>query len=82
MMLDWQDILVALIVLAAVGYVARRGLRRLRSFRAGKKDDSASASSCMTGCGSCGESQKPLTTPRTVFVEIGRSKTVQSRNTR
>ncbi len=80
-MLDWQNILVALIVVAAVGYVARRGLQRLRSFRAGK-GDSAAASSCATGCGSCGESQKPSTTPRTVFVEIGRSKTLQSRNTR
>ncbi len=81
-MLDWQNILVALIVLAAVGYVARRGLQHLRSFRAGKKGDSASASSCTTGCGSCGESPKPSTTPRTVFVEIGRSKTLQSRNPR
>ena len=79
-MLDWQNILVALIVAAAFGYVARRGLKRLRSFRAGK-GDSASAS-CETGCGSCGERQKPSTTPRTVFVEIGRSKTLPRSNTR
>lgn len=78
-MLDWQNILVALIVLAAVGYVARRGLQRLRSFRAGKGD---SAADCATGCGSCAESQKPSTTPRTVFVEIGRSKTLPRRTTR
>jgi len=77
-MLDWQNILVALIVLAAVGYVARRGLQRLRSFRAGKGD----STSCATGCGSCGESQKPSTTPRTVFVEIGRSRTLPRSNTR
>ena len=78
-MLDWQNILVALIVVAAFGYVARRGLKRLRSFRAGKGD---SAAACETGCGSCGESQKPSTTTRTVFVEIGRSKTLPRSNTR
>jgi hypothetical protein len=79
-MLNWQNILVALIVLAALCYVARRGLQRLRSFRASR--GSSESASCETGCGSCNESQKPSTTPRTVFVEIGRSKTLSSRNTR
>jgi hypothetical protein len=79
-MLDWQNILVSLIVLAAVAYIARRGLQRLRSFRAGK---GASASPCATGCGSCDESQeKRQPTPRTVFVEIGRSRTLPRRTTR
>lgn len=82
MTLDWQNILVALIVLAAVAYVARRGLQRIRSFRAGKGDSASAAPSCATGCGSCVESEKPSTTPRTVFVEIGRSKTLTRNNTR
>jgi hypothetical protein len=79
-MLDWQNILVALILVAAVGYVLRRGLQRLRSFRASRV-----TSPCETGCGSCndGEStRKESTTPRTVFVEIGRSPTPQRRETR
>jgi hypothetical protein len=68
-MIDWQNILVGLIVLAAVVYVSRRALTRLRAFRS-----SRSSAPCDTGCGSCGEDRKPSTTPRTVFVEIGRSK--------
>jgi hypothetical protein len=72
MMLNWQNILVGLILLAAVFYVTRRGLQRLRSFRASRGGNDSSA--CATACGSCGESRKPSTTPRTVFVEIGRSK--------
>jgi hypothetical protein len=79
-MLNWQNILVALIVLAAFCYVARRGMERLRSFRASR--GVSDGSSCETGCGSCGESQKPSNTPRTVFVEIGRSKTLSRRSTR
>jgi hypothetical protein len=71
MLLDWQNILAALIVLAALIYVARRGVVRLRSFRA-----SRGSSPCEAGCGSCGEDRRPsTTTPRTVFVEIGRSRT-------
>ncbi|HEX8136186.1 MAG TPA: FeoB-associated Cys-rich membrane protein [Pyrinomonadaceae bacterium] len=69
-MTDWQNILVGLIVLAAVAYVSRRALTRLRAFRSSRSNSAP----CDTGCGSCGESQKPSTTPRTVFVEIGRSK--------
>jgi hypothetical protein len=78
---DWQNIVVGLIVLAALGYVARRGLQRLRSFRARRGGGSDSAS-CATGCGSCGESRKPSATPRTIFVELGRSKTLSRRSTR
>ncbi len=70
-MLNWQNILVGLIVVAAVLYVARRGLERLRSFRASRGGSGGAA--CATACGSCNESQKPSDTPRTVFVEIGRS---------
>ncbi|HEV7843746.1 MAG TPA: hypothetical protein VGO69_08605, partial [Pyrinomonadaceae bacterium] len=49
-MLDWQTILVTLFILAAALYVARRGLSRLRSFRAGKRN----SSTCETGCGCSG----------------------------
>ena len=82
-MLDWQNIVVGLILLAAAGYLLRRGLQRLRSFRA-----RGGTSPCETGCGgSCGEGQKESTrkestTPRTVFVEIGRSRTLSRRDTR
>ena len=49
MMLDWQTIVVALIILAAFVYVARRGLMRLRSMNANSNN-----ASCETGCGKCG----------------------------
>jgi hypothetical protein len=71
-MIDWQTIAVALIILAALIYTGRRAWSRLRSFQAGKK----AAAACETGCGSCGTEQKPKpATPRTVFVEISRSRT-------
>lgn len=69
---DWQNIAVLLIVLAAVLYVGRRGLARLRSFRAGGANDAAS--SCATGCGGC--VTPPATaaqTPRQTLVQIGRA---------
>jgi hypothetical protein len=68
-MLNWQNILTALIVLAAFVYVSRRALARLRSFRSSRSSDA-----CATGCGSCGDNPKTPATPRTVFVEIGRSR--------
>jgi hypothetical protein len=69
-MFDWQTIVVALIILAALLYTGRRAFLRLRSFRAKR------ASDCATGCGSCGgEPKAPSATPRTVFVEISRSRT-------
>ena len=46
MVFDWQTIAVALIVAGAFFYVARRGLARLRSFRAGSKAEAG----CETGC--------------------------------
>lgn len=71
---DWQTIAVWLIILGALGYVARRGLARLRSFRAGGKGQPASPS-CASGCGSCGGDERPeaLTTatrPQNVLVQI------------
>lgn len=49
MKIDWQIILVALIVLAAFAYVARGALANLRSMTAKKND--AAASSCGGSCG-------------------------------
>lgn len=68
-MFDWQAIVVALIIMAALIYTGRLAWRRLRSLRAAK-----GAASCETGCGSCGGTPKPAATKRTVFVEINRSK--------
>jgi hypothetical protein len=77
-MFDWQTITVALIILAAAIYTGRLAWMRLRSFRAAKGD----AASCETGCGSCGNNQKPVATERTVFVEISRYKTSSRSNGR
>lgn len=66
---DWQSIAVALIVLAALLYVARRAWARLRSMRAGAKSP--------VDCGSCGDGgAKPTTrAPQaTVLVQIGRAR--------
>ena len=66
---DWQSIAVALIVLAALLYVARRAWARLRSMRAGAKS--------AIDCGSCGDGgAKPRpTAPRpTVLVQIERTR--------
>jgi hypothetical protein len=69
--MDWQSIAVLLIILAALIYTGRRTWAHLLSFRAKRADDSA----CATGCGSCSSSPKPKNdTPRTVFVEITRSR--------
>jgi hypothetical protein len=71
-MFDWQTIAVAIIILAALVYTGRLAWLRLRSFRATR----GAAASCETGCGSCGNNQKPkVATPRTVFVEISRANT-------
>jgi uncharacterized RmlC-like cupin family protein len=69
MAFDWQTIVVALMILAALVYVGRRGLTRLRAFTAAK----AGASSCETGCGKC-ESSQPAT-PLKTFVQIERTST-------
>ncbi len=52
MMMDWQTIVVALVVLCAVLYVANRAWRRLRSFVTTKRGASVCGSSC--GCGDDG----------------------------
>jgi hypothetical protein len=65
MAFDWQSIAVALIIAAALFYVGRRGLARLRSFRAGAK----AGASCETGCGKCGGEVVPSKPPN-VLVQI------------
>ena len=70
MLFDWQTIAVALIVAAAFFYVARRGLARLRSFRAGAK----AGAGCETGCGKCGEEVAP-TRPTKALVQISTQRT-------
>jgi hypothetical protein len=69
MSFDWQSIVVALVVLAALLYVARRTWARLRSMRAGAKSPA--------DCGSCasGDAKPRLTAPQpTVLVQIGRGR--------
>jgi len=66
---DWQSIAVALIVAGAFLYVARRGLARLRSFRAAR----GGAPACATGCGKCGDEETPAR-PANVLVQIGKPK--------
>ncbi|HYH86676.1 MAG TPA: hypothetical protein VEX60_14580 [Pyrinomonadaceae bacterium] len=66
MAFDWQSIAVALIVAAALFYVARRGLARLRSFRGGA---ASVESSCATGCGNCGD-EKAAARPANVLIQI------------
>jgi hypothetical protein len=68
MLFDWQTIAVALIVAAAFFYVARRGLARLRSFRAGAKAGGV----CETGCGKCGGEVDSGTKSAKILVQIGR----------
>ncbi|MFN2481936.1 MAG: hypothetical protein ABR554_10760 [Pyrinomonadaceae bacterium] len=74
-MFDWQSIAVALIILCALAYVGRRGLSRLRSFRAGGK---GGAAACATGCGGCGGETKEVTRPSTVLVQINPKPTAKS----
>ncbi|MDQ3686602.1 MAG: hypothetical protein M3430_13540 [Acidobacteriota bacterium] len=72
-MFDWQTVTVAIIILAALAYVSRRGWARLRSFTA---RGSSSASSCASGCGSCGNGERQVTTttsPAKPFIQISRS---------
>lgn len=65
-MFEWQNIIVALIVLAAFVYVARRGFRRLRAFSIAR----AGAASCETGCGKCESTQPMPSDPKSPFVQI------------
>ena len=67
MKFDWQEIAVALVVAGALLYVARRALKRLRSF--GKKG----GGTCATGCGKCGDVDAPLRRSN-VLTAVGRTK--------
>jgi len=75
---DWQNVAVCLIILAALAYVGRRGLARVRSFRAGGRGQAISASSCASGCGGCGDGEQSpatkattaVTRPQNVLVQI------------
>jgi hypothetical protein len=66
-MFDWQTILVTLFILAAALYVARRGIFRLRTFRAAKRNSPA----CDAGCGCSGGSKQAVEIMKTNL--IGRS---------
>jgi hypothetical protein len=75
-MIDWQTVTVALIVLVAAVYVARRGWTRLRSFR-------MAGGSPARPCGGCDEGQKTAEAPAKVLVQINRSNpTTARRNSR
>jgi hypothetical protein len=76
MIFDWQTIAVALIVASAVFYVARRGLARLHSFRAGAQP----GASCATGCGKCGDEPAP-SRPANALIQISASKNGGRRKT-
>ena len=66
---DWQSIAVALIVLAALLYTARRALARLRSFSTSGRG--GSASSCARGCGKGGDDgEATAARPANAFVQI------------
>ncbi|HEX8175561.1 MAG TPA: hypothetical protein VF543_10610 [Pyrinomonadaceae bacterium] len=61
-MLDWQTILVALLIIAASLYASGRALSRLRSFRTGRRNSSACEAGCgCSGAGKAAVEQKPLT---------------------
>ncbi|PYS89460.1 MAG: hypothetical protein DMF64_17720 [Acidobacteria bacterium] len=70
MLLDWQNIAVLLIVLAACVYVGRRGWARLRSFQARRAEDAG----CATGCGSCGSEPRTLQPQAKLLIQLGREK--------
>ena len=75
MSFDWQSIAVALVVLAAFLYVARRASARLRSMRAGAKS--------AVDCGSCGNDDakpRPTAPQATVLVQIGRQRNGRQRS--
>ena len=83
-MFDWQNVTVALIILAACLYVGRRVWARLRSL-GGARDGQAGAS-CATGCGACGgddkTEQRAATPPAKVLVQIGRANSATTRQAR
>ena len=68
MKFDWQTVAVFIIIAGALLYVARRALKRLRSFKLSK-----GGGTCETGCGTCGDADAPLR-PSNVLVQVGKSK--------
>ena len=66
-MIDWQTVVVALVVAAALLYVARRGLARLRSFVT-----KGGGASCATSCGKCGEETGTRAAAGPALVQIKR----------
>lgn len=74
-MFDWQAVVVALVVLAALLYTARRALARLRSFATGRRGADAS---CATGCGKCGDEDAP----RPDLIQISTQRTPSPRRRR
>ena len=73
---DWQAVVVALVVLAAILYVARRAFARLRSFSARGR---GSMSDCATGCGKCGDDTKAVSKPLDALVQIDSQRTPRRR---
>jgi hypothetical protein len=69
MTVDWQNVAVLLIVLAALVYVGRRALARLRGLLGRGKTDA----SCATGCGACG-TMEATQTPANSVVQITRTR--------
>jgi hypothetical protein len=68
MKFDWQTAAVLVIIAGALLYVARRALKRLRSFRV-----SEGGGSCSTGCGTCGDVDAPLRRSN-ALVQVGKAK--------
>ena len=77
-MLDWQTIIVALIIIAALAYVARRALNRLRSLRIRKN---SAESSCAVGCGNCGDDEQ-IKTAKTIVNIVRLKSNLQPRKLR
>lgn len=71
MQFDWQNVTVALLILAALVYLGRRGWARLRSMRPG-----ARAADCATGCGGCGQEGRAVTAAAPVggLVQLSRGR--------
>jgi hypothetical protein len=78
MHVDWQNIAVLLVVLAALVYVGRRGLSRVRSL-VGRGQ--AGAPSCASGCGTCGDAQ-PAQQPRVAAKPLVQLTRTQNRSPR
>lgn len=72
-MIYWQELTVALIVLAATAYVVNRAMMRLRSLHAATSEDIA-LSSCASGCDDCGISkQRAAVDTGRILVQIDRA---------